>query len=205
MCVRCAKNLGWYKITCLHIFQINWSTNYQCTCILNKIFESKNVPLFSVSSQMGYFASSDLPKAKSTNGDIFYFLNQATWYSDLIESALYEDPVQEAVYTAIHRAIIKMFGLFEWKLDQDAGKYFPKLPLPQQGCIYKVIDAVKKEIARQNLEYTNETEKLEELGINLDGQKKVSNRLPHIWSRISTGFLAWLALNLTSTFAVCKN
>ena len=72
-------------------------------------------------------------KSDQKFGNVFYFLDQTTWYSDLIKSALHKDPGQEAVHTVIQRAIIKMFGLFEWKLDQDAGKYFPKLPLPQQG------------------------------------------------------------------------
>ena len=109
------------------------------------------------------------------------FLDQENWYADNIESALYEDPVQEAVQTVIKRALIKMFGLFTWKLDYNAGKYFPKLPLPHQGCIYKVIDTVKKEIARHNLEYTNDTEKFEQTCANVDGQKNVADRLPHIW------------------------
>ena len=144
-------------------------------------------------------------KSDQKFGNIFYFLDQENWYADHLESALYEDLVQEAVCTVIQRALIKMFGLFTWKLDQNAGKYFPKLDLPHQECIYKVIDAVKKEIARQNLEYTNDTEKLQQAGVNVAGQMQVADRLPHIWSWISTGFLARLLLNLTSTFAVCKN
>ena len=32
-----------------------------------------------------------------------------------------------------------------------------------------------------------------------------TDRLPRIWAHISPGFLARLLLNLTSTFAVCKN
>ena len=35
--------------------------------------------------------------------------------------------------------------------------------------------------------------------------KTVYDRLPHIWSRLSTSFLARFMLNLTSTFAACKN
>ena len=107
--------------------------------------------------------------------------------------------------TVIQRALIKTFGLFKWKLDQDAGKYFPKLSLPQDGCIYQVIDAVKKEISRHNLEYTNDTEKLEQTSAHVEGRKNVADRLPHIWGRISPGFVARLSLNLTSTSAVCKN
>ena len=107
--------------------------------------------------------------------------------------------------TVIQRALIKIFGLFTWKLDQDAGKYFQKLALPHQRCIYEVIDTVKKEIARHNLEYMNDTEKIEQTGANVDGRNNVANRLPHIWGCISPGFLARLLLNLTSTFAVCKN
>ena len=107
--------------------------------------------------------------------------------------------------TVIERALIKMFGLFTWKLDQDAEKFFPKLSLPHQGCIYEVIDAVKKEISWHNLEYTNDTEKIEQTGANVDGWNNVADRLPHIWVRISPGFLPDFFLNLTSTFAVCKN
>ena len=165
---------------------------------------------------MGNIASSGLPrpnplpaaicvKSDQKFGSIFYFLDQESWYADHLESALYEDPVQEVVHTVIQRALIRTFGLFTWKLDQDAGKYFPKLALPHQGCIYEVIDAVKKEISRHNLEYTNDTEKIEQTGANVDGRNNVADRLPHIWSRISTGFLAGLLLNLTSSFAVCKN
>ena len=144
-------------------------------------------------------------KSDQKHSSIFYFLDQESWYAEQIESALYEDPVQEVVCTVIQRALIKMFGLFKWKLDQDAGKYFPKLPLPQDGCIYEVIDAVKKEISRHNLEYTNDTEKLKQTGAHVEGWKNVVDRLPHIWGCISPGFVARLLLNLTSTFAVCKN
>ena len=108
-------------------------------------------------------------KSDQKFGSVFYFLDQENWYADHIESALYEDPVQEVVHTVIQRALIKTFGLFTWKLDQDAGKYFPKLALPHQGCIYEVIDTVKKEISRHNLEYTNDTEKIEQTGANVDG------------------------------------
>ena len=129
-------------------------------------------------------------KSDQKFGNISYFLDQENWYADHLESALYEDLVQEAVHTVIQRALIKTFGLFTWKLDQDAGKYFPKLGLPHQGSIYKVIYTVKKEIARQNLEYTNDTEKLQQAGMNVAGWMQVADRLSHIWSRISTGFLA---------------
>ena len=165
---------------------------------------------------MGNIASSDLPrpnqlpatihvKSDQKFGSIFYFLDQENWYADQIESALYEDPVQEVMHTVIQRALIKMFGVLTWKLDQDAGKYFPKLALPHQGCIDEVIDAVKKEISRHNLENTNDTEKIEQTGANVDGLNNVTDRLPHIWAPISPGFLARLLLNLASTFAVCKN
>ena len=110
-------------------------------------------------------------------GSIFYFLDKENWYVDNIESALYDNPVQKVVHTVIQRALIKMFGLFTWKLDQDAGKYFPKLALPHQGCIYEVIDAVKKEIARFNLEYMNDTEKIEQTDANVDGWNNVADRL----------------------------
>ena len=33
--------------------------------------------------------------------NVFYYLNQATWYCDFMESALYDDPVQEAVHRVI--------------------------------------------------------------------------------------------------------
>ena len=108
-------------------------------------------------------------KTGQKHGSIFYFLDQESWYAENIESALYEDPVQEAECTVIQRALIKMFSLFTWKLDEDAGKYFPKLPLPQDGCIYEVIDTVKKEISRHNLEYTNDTDKLEQTGASCGG------------------------------------
>ena len=144
-------------------------------------------------------------KSDQKHGSIFYFLDQESRYANNIESALYEDPVQEAVRTVIQRALIKTFGLFTWKLDQDTGKYFPNLPLPYDGCIYKVIDAVKKEISRYNLEYTNDTEKLEQTGAHVKGRKNVADRLPHIWGRNSPGFVTRLLLNLTSTFAVFKN
>ena len=40
---------------------------------------------------------------------------------------------------------------------------------------------------------------------HVEGWKNVADRLPHIWGRISPGFVVRLLLNLTSTFAVCKN
>ena len=144
-------------------------------------------------------------KSDQKHGSIFYFLDQESWYADNIESALYEDPVQEVMHTVIQRALIKTFGLLTSKLDQDAGKYFPKLPLPQDGFIYELIDTVKKEISRHNLEYMNDTEKLEQTAAHVEGQKNVADKLPHIWGCISPGFVARLLLNLTSTFAVCKN
>ena len=64
---------------------------------------------------------------------------------------------------------------------------------------------MKKEIARHNLEYTNDTEKVEQTGAHVEGRKNVADRLPHIWGCISPGFVAKLLLNLTRTFAVCKN
>ena len=51
-------------------------------------------------------------KSDKKLGSFFYSLDKENWYANHIESALYEDPVQEAVCTVIQRALIKMFGLF---------------------------------------------------------------------------------------------
>ena len=142
-------------------------------------------------------------KTDQKNGNLFYYVDQGTWNWEFMEPAFYTDPVQGVVHIVIQRSLIKTFGLFKWTLDRYAGKYFPKLPLPQQGCIYKVIEAVKKEIARHSLEYSNDTDELENLALNVESHKNKNDRLPHIWSRLSTSFLA--RLNLTSTFAACKN
>ena len=110
-------------------------------------------------------------KTDQKNGNLFYYVDQKTWNWEFMEPAFYSDPVQEAVCTVIQRSLIKTFGLFKWTLDTDAVKYFPKLPLPQQGCIYEVIDAVKKEIARHSLEYSNDTNELEHLGVSVQSHK----------------------------------
>ena len=134
-------------------------------------------------------------------------MDQGNWYNDHIKTAVYADPVEEAVCTAIQRALIKTFGLFKWQLDDNGSRsqYFPKLPLLHQTCIYKVIDSIKNEIARHNLEYCSETEELQQSGVNVESRNIITDRLQDVWAWISTGFLAQLVLNLTSTFAVCKN
>ena len=63
-------------------------------------------------------------KSDQKFGNLFYYVDQGTWDCEFMEPMFYDDAVQEVVHTVIQRSLIKMFCLFKWKLDHDAGKYF---------------------------------------------------------------------------------
>ena len=50
------------------------------------------------------------------------------------------------------------FSLFKYTEDRDVKSYMPKLPLPHDACIHKLLDIVKAEQGRCIVEiYSDET------------------------------------------------
>ena len=82
-------------------------------------------------------------KRSATYGNNFYYVDQNQWETKAFALKTYENPVQELVWKMVGRCFIFSFALFEYKEDIDVKNFVPKLPLPHDGCIHKLIDIVK--------------------------------------------------------------
>ena len=56
-------------------------------------------------------------------GQEFYNVDQLKWYTDVMPSKDYEDPVQIQVRKLLNRAMVNTFALFEFKYDGLVKKY----------------------------------------------------------------------------------
>ena len=79
----------------------------------------------------------------------FFHLDNSDWqYSNFASPHYYRDPIQEAFWKVISRALIKTFNMFKYTLDEASGTYLPQLEKPVEGCIEDVIGFVKEEIEK---------------------------------------------------------
>ena len=87
-------------------------------------------------------------KRSATYGNNFYYVDHNQWETKAFALKTYEDPVQELVRKMLGRCFIFSFALFKYKEDIDVKNFVPKLPLPHDGCIHKLIEIVKNSPVR---------------------------------------------------------
>ena len=138
-------------------------------------------------------------KRSATYGDNFYYVYQNQWETKAFALKTYEDPVQELIRKMVGRCFIFSFALFEYKEDIDVKNFVPKLPLPHDGCIHKLIDIVKNEQERCSLEIDSDDTLHDDDKQNLRAVFKLTCE----W--ISYGFIAKQLLGMMSTLQVGKN
>ena len=138
-------------------------------------------------------------KRSATYGDNFYYVDQKQWETKAFALKTYADPVQEVVQKMVGRCFIFSFALFEYKEDIDVKNFVPKLPLPHDGCIHKLIEIVKNEQARCSLEIDTDTTLRDNEKQNLCAVFKLT------CERISYGFIAKQLLGTLSTLQAGKN
>ena len=138
-------------------------------------------------------------KRRRENGEEFYFVDQLQWETSMFPIKTYGDPIQENVRKMVGRCLVLSFGLFEYKQDTDVRNYVPKLPLPHDACIHKLIDIVRAQQATCVFEIDQDED--------LDDAQKDAKRDRFITTcdRITNGFIATQLLGTLSTLQVGKN
>ena len=145
-------------------------------------------------------------KRHPTKGNEFYNVDQWKWYSDGMLAKDYEDPVQIQFRKLLNSAMVNTFAMFEYTYDALIDKYFPRLPMPHDACIKKVIIIVKRCQATCLMEMNMEITELQITNPTLAGTKlEIVDKFNHTCSRISCGYIARLLLNAISTYQVSKN
>ena len=87
-------------------------------------------------------------KRSAAFGDNFYYKDQKQWEIKPFALKTYADPIQEMVQKMIGRCFIFSFALFKYQEDIDVKNFVPKLPLPHDACIHKLLEIVKAEQGR---------------------------------------------------------
>ena len=113
---------------------------------------------------------------------------------------MYEDPVQEIMWKMVGRCLIFSFSLFEYREDIDVKNYVPKLPLPHDACIHKLVDIVKAEEGRCIVEINSD-----ETIPDGDQMNALQDRFTKICQWITNRFIAKQLLGMLSTLQVGKN
>ena len=145
-------------------------------------------------------------KRHPTKGNEFYNVDQWKWYSDRMPAKDYEDPVQIQFRKLLNRAMVNTFAMFEYTYDALIDKYFPRLPMPHDACIKKVITIVKRCQATCLMEMNTEITELQITNPTLAGTKhEIVDKFNHTCSCILCGYIARLLLNAISTYQVGKN
>ena len=111
-------------------------------------------------------------KRHETKGEEFYNVNQWKWYTDVMPSKDYEDPVQIQVRKLLNRAMVHTFSLFEFKYDELINKLMPVLPMPHDDCIDRVIQIIKGSQSVSLLEMNLEIAALEKTDPDSVTEKK---------------------------------
>ena len=138
-------------------------------------------------------------KRSATYGDNFYYVDQNQWETKAFALKTYEDPVQELVWKMVGRCFIFSFALFKYKEDIDVKNFVPKLPLPHDGCIHKLIEIVKNEQERCSSEIDSDDT------LDDDDKQNLHTVFKLTCERISYGFIAKQLLGMMSTLQVGKN
>ena len=127
------------------------------------------------------------------------WINHNWWESKSFPIKMYKDPIQEYVQKMIGRCLILSFGLFKYKEDADIGNYVPKLPMPHDACIHRLLDIVKAQQGMCLCEI-NSDEALSE-----DERKALWDRFVKTCQCIMNSFIASQLLGALSTVQVGKN
>ena len=139
----------------------------------------------------------------------FFHLDNSDWqYSNFASPHYYHDPIQEAFWKVISRALIKTFNMFKYMLDEASGTYLPRLEKPVDGCIEDVIGFVKEEIEKfvEYVEY-----EIEELKTKPGKNDTVAEMTETLWifhsccAVVNIGCLGRMILDTTHTFRANKN
>ena len=138
-------------------------------------------------------------KRNATVGENFYGVDQTQWESRAFAMKTYEDPVQEMIRKMVGRCLIFSFALFEYKEDIDVKNFVPKLPLPHDACIHKLLGIVKAEQGRIILEI-NADDALDD-----STRQDLRDKFTVTCERITNGFFAKQLLGTLSTVQVGKN
>ena len=138
-------------------------------------------------------------KRTATYGNNFYYVDQNQWETKAFALKTYVDPVQELVQKMVGRCFIFSFALFEYKEDIDVKNFVPKLPLPHDGCIHKLINIVKNDQERCSLEIDSDDTLHDDDKQNLRAVFKLT------CEQILYGFIAKQLLGMMSTLQVGKN
>ena len=138
-------------------------------------------------------------KRNPEKGQEFYYVDQSQWEACSFPLKTYADPIQEYVWKMVGRCLIFSFGLFEYKQDTDVRNYVPKLPLPHDACIHKLLDIVRAQQAICVCEI--EADK----GLEEPDRKILRDKFVKTCDRITNGFIATQLLGTLSTLQVGKN
>ena len=136
-------------------------------------------------------------KRSATYGKNLYYVDQKQWETKAFALKTYEDPV--LVWKMVGRCLMFSFALFEYKEDIDVKNFVPKLLLPHDGCIHKLMEIVKTEQARCSFEIDTDNTLRDDDKQNLRAAFKIT------CERISNGFIAKQLLGTLSTLQVGKN
>ena len=123
-------------------------------------------------------------KRSAAFGDNFYYVDQKQWETKPFALKTYADPIQEMVQKMIGRCFIFSFALFEYQEDIDVKNFVPKLPLPHDACIHKLLEIVKAELGRCIVEVDSDD------ALDDADEKNLRDKFRITCERISNGFIA---------------
>ena len=138
-------------------------------------------------------------KRSAAFGDNFYYVDQKQWEIKPFALKTYADPIQEMVRKMIGRCFIFSFALFEYQEDIDVKNFVPKLPLPHDACIHKLLEILKAEQGRCIVEVDSDD------ALDDADKKNIRDKFRITCERISNGFIAKQLLGTLSTLQVGKN
>ena len=129
----------------------------------------------------------------------FYYVDQKQWEIKPFALKTYADPIQEMVQKMIGRCFIFSFALFEYQEDINVKNFVPKLPLPHDACIHKLLEIVKAEQGRCIVEVDSDD------ALDDADKKNLRDKFRITCEQISNGFIAKQLLGTLSTLQVGKN
>ena len=138
-------------------------------------------------------------KRSAAFGDNFYYVDQKQWEIKPFALKTYADPIQEMVRKMIGRCFIFSFALFKYQEDRDVKNFVPKLPLPHDACIHKLLEIVKAEQGRCIVEVDSDD------ALDDADKKNLGDKFRITCEQISNGFIAKQLLGTLSTLQVGKN
>ena len=140
-------------------------------------------------------------------GEEFYYVDQLKWYTDGMTMKCYQDPVQIEVRKLLNWGMVQTFALFQFKYDHLIKKYMPRLPLPHDCCLERVIEIIKSCETVIMLEITDKSVVLSSKGKQAAAKERraIAEKFVETCKCITCGYIARLLLDTISTYQVCKN